>query len=148
MGRYINWGDISARYSDTPKASDAPNAELVFIPQAEAEVDACLAARYDAPFVVTTPTDAPQLVRSLSIDIAYWMMNRRQDWAEKFRDRIDDLLEKLADGTMVLTNSAGQMGSSEDSTISVPGLRSSFGVNDPESWSPSSGWPGYLTNDD
>jgi len=94
---------------------------------------------------VTTQTDAPDLVRSLAIDIAYWMRNRRADWAEKFRDRIDELLQALIDGTMVLTSSAGPL-SGADSTISVPSVKSSFGMDEPENWAPSSGWPEYLAS--
>lgn len=145
-GRYINWGDIGARYKDP--GGDATTADTVFIPQAEAEVDAALAVKYSTPFSVTTTTDAPQLVRDLCIDIAYWKMNRRADWAKQFRIDIDAMLKRLVEGDLVLTNSGGQIFGPEATgeSYATPAVRSSFGVDDPECWAPSSGWKDYLAS--
>lgn len=140
MGRYINWGDVGLRYSDAGKIP-AETAENYFIQGAEAELDARLATKYTTPFAVSTQTDAPQLVRSLSMDIAYWMANRRAGWAEKFRKQIDEMLAAINSGTMILTTSAGAILTGAAVTIHTqPGLRSSFGMDDPRFWSPSSAW--------
>lgn len=140
MGRYINWGDVGLRYADAGKLT-AETSDNYYIQGAEAEIDARLAGKYTTPFAVSTQTDAPALVRSLAMDIAYWMANRRADWAEKFRDRIDEMFAAINSGTMLLTTSAGTLLNAPAVTIHTqPGLRSSFGLDDPSRWCPSSAW--------
>src|SRR5687768_16697902 len=100
MGRYITWTDVTNRYKDFPKGSDATLAESAFIPHAEAEVDGRLAVRYAAPF-----SPAPYLVRDLCIDVAYYKATARQEGSQLLKEYIDERFKAIIAGTLLLTTS-------------------------------------------
>jgi len=143
MGWYIEFDDVANRYPKVAdKAGAGPQEIEGYILGAEAEVDAAVANIYNTPFTPGS-SNAPYLVRDICIDLTYW---KAMGWTnEKLgkiqKDYIDARLKAIADGTVLLTSSGGLVeqgpvfaGATSD------GVRSSFGVDDPELWSVSSSW--------
>lgn len=135
MGRYIQWTDITARYHEFPKTFDSIKADTALIPQAEAEVDGRLAAKYTVPF-----TPAPYLVQDLSIDLAYYKMIFGSDRAEALKTYIDDRFRSIIDGTLVLTTSAGAVGQTGVYAWASNSYHTSFGPDSEINWQVSSQW--------
>ena len=111
--RYTTWADVVARY---PRASTIGVAnpgeaasERAFIIPAEAQIDAALAVRYAVP-LANTPTLAPDAVRDIATDLAYWKMvwtTMDEAQEEVLRESIDQRLSGLATGALSLVGSGG-----------------------------------------
>lgn len=135
MGRYITWSDVADTYPDWPKAVSANTVGNLWIPRAEAEVDARLAPLYSVPF-----TPVPDLVRDLCIDLAYYKLIFATEKGEKLGESLKDRFEALLDGSMVLTVSGSPLGSSERAWSTHQDYPTQFGVDNPVNWLPSSAW--------
>lgn len=136
MGRYVDWQDIVNRYASVANNRGSEQTSIgVVIDDAEGEVDARLGARYAVPFVPGS-SNAPQIVRTLSIDIAYYRINMQQKWAKDLKAYIDARFEALLDGSMAVVTSAGVVDPAFAGTafVSTP-HRSAFGTDAPEEWS-------------
>ena len=129
MGRYIDWADVTGRYSDFAKGPDASQANASFVPQAEAEVDARLAVKYTVPF-----SPAPYLVQDLCIDLAYYKATIRQKGSEQIKKYIDARFETIMNGSMVLTNSAGVISGTGNYAWASNSYHSAFGMDDEVNW--------------
>lgn len=138
--RYINWADVTGRYRDAAKVADATDGANYWIVSAEGEVDARLASKYSVPFA-NTPTLAPDIVRDLSIDLAYFKMTVGKEGAKELKKYIDERFKGLLDGTISIVSSGGTV---VDQAVSAwsnrEGYHSSFGVDDPVNWHVSSQW--------
>lgn len=134
MGRYIDWGDVTNVYPSVIKDKDATLGAR-YVTDAEGEVDARLGARYAVPFVPGS-SNVPQIVRTLSIDIAYYRCTWQQKGSKTLKDYIDERFKALLDGSMALVTSAGVLDPSltGGAWVSTP-HRSSFGIDRPENWS-------------
>ena len=111
--RYTTWEDVVARYPRAATIGTAnpgeAAAERAYILPAEATVDASLALRYTTP-VANTPTLAPDSVRDVATDLAYWKMAwmTLDERIEKIlRESINDRLSALATGSLSLVGSGG-----------------------------------------
>lgn len=142
MGRYVDWQDVVNRYASVANNRGAEQSSLgAVVDDAEGEVDARLGARYAVPFVPGS-SNAPQIVRTLSVDLVYYRLNMQAKWAESLKKYIDARFEALLGGDMTLVTSAGIVDPAFAGTafVSTP-YRSSFGVATPsEDWSVSSSW--------
>ena len=146
--RYTTWEDVVARY---PKAAGIASAnpgetaaERAYILPAEATVDATLALRYTTP-VANTPTLAPDAVRDVATDLAYWKMAWMglDERIEKIlRQSIDDRLAALGTGSLSLVGSGGLV-IAPNGTSAVWGTHQSYpnvaGIDEVEDWQVSSG---------
>jgi phage gp36-like protein len=140
MGRYIDWADIANRYPTVARERGGEQTGMgVFVDDAEGEVDARLAPKYTVPFVPGS-SYAPQIVRTLSIDIAYYRLNMQQKWAETLKEYIDARFKALLDGTMLLVNSSGTLAANDVAAWTDRPYRSSFGPDDPTNYSISDSW--------
>ena len=111
--RYTTWADVVARH---PKAATIGGAnpgetaaERAFVLPAEATVDASLALRYTTP-VASTPTLAPDAVRDVATDLAYWKMawmTMDKEHEKVLRESIDLRLAGLSTGSLALVGSGG-----------------------------------------
>lgn len=143
MGWYIEFDDVADRYPKVADKTGAGPKEIEgYIQGAEAEVDAALATIYNTPFTPGS-TNAPQLVRDICIDLTYWKavgwQNEKLGKVQK--DYIDARLKAISEGAVLLTNSGGMVGQGPVfAGATSDGIRSSFGVDDPENWSVSSSW--------
>lgn len=129
MGRYIDWADVTGRYNDFAKGPDASVANASYVPQAEAEVDARLAAKYTVPF-----SPAPYLVKDLCIDLAYYKATIRQESSKAIKDYIDERFKAILDGSIVLTSSDGVVPVTGNYAWASNSYHSSFGLDDPVLW--------------
>lgn len=136
MGRYINWSDVTGRYTDFAKGPDATQANASFVPQAEAEVDGRLAVKYTVPF-----SPAPYLVKDLCIDLAYYKATIRQEGSKVIGDSLETRFKGILDGTILLTNSAGELIEQRSATAWVSNsYHSSFGPDTEVNWRVDSNW--------
>jgi hypothetical protein len=136
MGRYIDWVDVSNAYPDWSETVSANSVGNLWIPRAEDYVDGRLsAAGYSVPF---SPT--PGLVRDLCIDVAYWKLAFASEKGEKLGKILEDTFKAIADGDLVITNSAGSLGTSERAWSTHQDYPTQFGVDDPANWAVSSAW--------
>lgn len=136
--RYITWEDVVNRYSDIAKDGWSEEKLTPMMLDAEAEVDSRLAPRYTVPFDVGS--NAPQIVRTLSVDLTYYRVNWMNERSEKLKSYIDERFKALLDGTMSLTTSGGEV---EDIALLAStdrDHRSSFGPDDPSNWRTSENW--------
>lgn len=129
MGRYINWADVTGRYSDFAKGPDASQAEAYFVPHAEAEVDGRLAAKYTVPF-----SPAPYLVKDLCIDLAYVKATARQEGSKLIAESIDKRFKDILDGKLLLTNSDGVVARTGDMAWASNSYHSAFGFDGEQNW--------------
>lgn len=129
MGRYIDWADVSGRYGDFAKGPDATQAQASFVPQAEAEIDGRLAVRYTVPF---TPT--PYLVQDLCIDLAYVKATIRQPGSKVIKEYIDQRIDAIIAGTLLLTNSDGVLAISANHAWASNSYHSAFGLDSEINW--------------
>lgn len=106
--RYIDWNDVTRRYSDVAREVDATELSEGWINDAEDEIDAHLATRYAVP-VANTPSFTPNLVRGLVIDLTYYKYTLGKADNEDLKKSIYERLEKLQNGTMILTMSGSSL---------------------------------------
>lgn len=137
MGRYVDWADVNERYPGVAANVPAERA-AAFVDDAESEVDARLAKKYIVPFVPGS-SNAPQVVRTLSIDLAYYRMIWMQENADKLKAYIDERFEALLDGTMELVSSGTSLATGDPKPWTDKDYRTAFGFDDPVNWSVSSG---------
>lgn len=135
MGRYIDWDDVANSYPDWAKAASANSVGNLWIPRAEAEVDARLAPKYTVPF-----TPVPDLVRDLAIDLAYYKLVFASDKGKALWDSLKERFESILDGSMVLTTSAGALATTDRSWSTHQGYPTQFGVDCDLNWQTSSAW--------
>jgi len=135
VGRYINWDDVANSYPDWPKAVSANTVGNLWIPRAEDEVDARLAPKYTVPF-----TPVPGLVRDLCIDLAYFKLVFASEKGEKLGKILDARFKAILDGKMILTNSAGALGTPERAWSTHQDYPTHFGVDPDINWTVSSAW--------
>lgn len=133
MGRYIDWADLTNRYRAAAQMGGATELSPT-IDDAEAEVDARLGVRYAVPFGPSS-ADVPQIVRTLSIDIAYYRLIYATEQGQALKRYIDERITGLISGTLTLTTSAGVIASSEARAWTSTDYRSAFGPDDPINWS-------------
>lgn len=135
MGRYINWDLVVGKYPDVPKIADATHTESYFIHASEHEVDAWLAARYTTPF----SSNVSQAVKDICIDLTYYKMVWRQKDSDRLYKYIRERVGAFIDGTMVLTDTNGNVLGGGDSVWATSDNYSpTFGVDDPLNWAVSS----------
>ena len=143
--RYTDWAQVVARYVDVAKERDE-NQLLPFIEDAEGELDARLAPRYAMPY--TPGSAAPQIMKSLAIDLAYYRTIWATDRADKLKTYIDERINGLLAGSMALVTSGGVMVSDSVATAwTDKTYRSSFGPDDPVEYSVSSAWQDAAQNE-
>lgn len=135
MGRYINWNDVANSYPDWAKAASANSVGNLWIPRAEDEVDARLAPKYSVPF-----TPVPGLVRDLAIDLAYYKLVFASDKGKALWDSLKERFESILDGSMLLTTSAGALGTGERAWSTHQNYPTHFGVDNDVNWEVSSAW--------
>jgi phage gp36-like protein len=128
MGRYITWADVSNKYGDFAKGGGALESGSYWIPQAEAEVDGRLAVKYSVPF-----SPAPDIVKDLSIDLAYCKATLRQE-GTKVKEYVDQRFKDIIAGTLVLTTSAGVVQTSGGTAWASNSYHSSFGLDNEVNW--------------
>lgn len=138
MGRYIDWADLTNRYRAISQMGGAQEL-AVTIDDAESEVDARLGAKYAVPFGPSS-ADVPQMVRTLSADIAYYRLIYATEQGKELKKYIDSRFKELLDGTLTLVTSAGAIDGNDARAWTSTNFRSSFGPDDPTNWSVSSGW--------
>lgn len=135
MGRYTNWDTLVGKYPDAAKIVDASQANSYFIHQSEDEVDAWLAPRYSTPF----SNNVSHSVKDLVTDLAYYKMTWRQKDSEKLYSYIEKRINSFVNGTMVLTDAAGNVFSDGESPWATSdGYSATFGVDDVLNWQVSS----------
>ena len=143
--RYTDWTQVVARYVDVAKERDE-NQLLPFIEDAEGELDARLAPRYAMPY--TPGSAAPQIMKSLAIDLAYYRTIWATDRADKLKTYIDERINGLLAGSMALVTSGGVMVSDSVATAWTDKThRSSFGPDDPIEYSVSGAWQDAAQNE-
>jgi hypothetical protein len=136
MGRYIDWTDVQNAYPDWAEAVSANTVGNLWIPRAEDYVDGRLAAAgYSVPFAPT-----PGLVRDLCIDVAYWKLAFASEKGEKLGKILEDTFQSIHDGEIVITNSAGTLGTAERAWSTHQDYPTQFGVDSDLNWSVSSAW--------
>jgi len=136
MSRYITWEKVVGRYQDAAKIADASAMGSYWLHHAEDEIDAMLSPRYSVPFTGTIS----HVVQDLCIDLAYYKMTWRQESADKLYKYIEKRVDKLINGTMVLTDSSGsQLASNGDVPWSTTqDYSATFGVDNVLNWAVSS----------
>ena len=134
MGRYIDWADVVGRYAITAKMAGETGTGSYWLEHAEGEVDARLAPYNTVPF--TAP--APMVVKDLAIDLTYFKMAIGTDHAKEVWKYLEARFKAIADGTLVITNSAGPL--STDQAWSSNSYHTAFGPDAPEDWRISSQW--------
>jgi len=135
MGRYINWDDVANTYPEWAKAASANTVGNLWIPRAEDEVDGRLAPRYAVPF-----TPVPGIVRDLCIDLAYFKLAFASEKGQALGKILDARFKSILDGKLVLTNSAGALGTAERAWSTHQDYPTHFGVDNPVNWEVSSVW--------
>lgn len=138
--RYIDWADVVNRYSDVARIGGAESVSSSHLQFAEAEVDARLSVLYTVPF-----TPAPPLVKDLCIDLTYWRMTMRQKGSEVIKKYIDERIEGLIGGTIVLTDAAGAVLPQNQESLAwseqnQTGYHTAFGPDYELNWMPSSAY--------
>lgn len=135
MSRYIEWDDVANSYPDWAKAVSANTVGNLWVPRAEDEVDARLAPRYTVPF-----TPVPGVVRDLCIDLAYYKLVFASEKGKELKESLKERFEALLDGSMVLTTSAGALGTAERAWSTHQNYPTHFGVDNDVNWEVSSAW--------
>jgi len=135
MGRYIDWKDVADSYPDWPKAASANSVGNLWIPRAEDEVDARLAPKYTVPF-----TPVPGVVRDLAIDLAYYKLVFASDKGKALWESLKERFESILDGSMLLTTSAGALGTGDRAWSTHQSYPTQFGVDSDVNWQVSSAW--------
>lgn len=118
---YATIDDVLSRYRPIASmvgsgAYDVSSSEVssVYITQSEAYIDARLSQRYAVPFTISNPL-ITQIAADLSIfSIMAEKMPSVPEFMDRRRQRAEDLLTMLADGTLAIA-SATVTGSSGDS---------------------------------
>lgn len=145
--RYIDWDDVTRRYSDVARTIDATELQAAYVDDAEAEVDARLAVRYTVP-LANTPTLTPSLVRGLCVDLTYFKVMLGKKDMEALKTYIDARFKALIDGDMTLVGSGGVP--VEDSPLvwgQTSRYSTAFGPDDPVCYDVSSQWTGDVQTD-
>lgn len=135
MGRYIEWDDVANSYPDWPKATSANTVGNLWIPRAEAEVDARLAPKYTVPF-----SPVPDIVRDLAIDLAYYKLVFASDKGKALWESLKERFESILDGSMLLTTSAGAISTGDRAWSTHQNYPTQFGVDSDVNWQVSSAW--------
>lgn len=107
MGRYIDYEELTGRYSQLFKGSEAESVGSHYIAFAEAEVDGRLGRTYSVPF--DTTSGAPDVVKDLAIDIAYLKATiggKSKAW-DGIKKSVDERFEMLLNGDMVILDASG-----------------------------------------
>jgi phage gp36-like protein len=141
MGRYISWADVTNKYKDFAKGPDATLANSLHVPQAEAEIDGRLAVKYAVPF--SAAPNAPYLVQDLCIDLAYYKASIRQESSKLIKEYIDQRIEAIINGTLLLTTSAGPVAASGNFAWASNSYHSSVGPDSEVNWRVDSSWITY-----
>lgn len=128
MGRYIDWSNLTNRYTDAAKIAGAEAVHSAWLFGVEAEVDARLSLRYTVPF-----SPAPDLVKDLCTDLLYARMTARQEGSQVIYERVMDLFKEIIAGTVTIPGVTPSAGSK--STFASNSYRSAFGTDDPVNWS-------------
>jgi len=130
---YIKWDDVISRYPVAGRNSeDATEVTDSFINGAEAYINAKLAKTFTVPF-----SDAPELIKDLTIDLTYAKMAvGKLDDRKAIKDHVDDTLKELVNGEMALVTSSGDVfEATGDGVWSEHGdYVSTFDVDDPFNW--------------
>jgi hypothetical protein len=133
MSRYVTWEDLVRRYPAAAKASADDDMTQAIIDPAEAEVDMRLAK------VTTTPFTAPipDIVKSLSIDVAYYKLKIFSKEAEPLgrylygTDGKSGIFGQIVDGTVIVDATSTPNAAWIDAEYT-----SRFGPDDPINWEP------------
>lgn len=132
--RYATWEQLVRRYPAAAKASSDQDMSDAYIAPAEAEVDSRLASRYTVPF-----TTVPDLVRSLTIDVAYYKLTIRSDESKRLgeylygKDGDGGIFGAIRDGKVVVDASATP---TPNAAWVDKEYHSRFGPDNPEDWQP------------
>ncbi len=107
---YVSYADMDAKIGDlsalVPDGKTESDWVELFIADAQAQVNAALAERYDVPF-----TTVPDIIKVITFDLAYYRLLRENytqqggdmsEWVDEIRRRAEELLQKIADGEIVL----------------------------------------------
>lgn len=133
MGRYIDWADIAGRYVDVTKIGGAEAVASHWISYSEADIDARLAVAFTTPF-----SPAPDVIKDLCIDMAYYRMTMRQKNSEVIKAFIDERLTGLINGTIVINASSPNDGVLAWGEQNQTGYHTAFGPDGELNWTPSS----------
>ena len=107
MGRYINWDDVTDRYSLLAKGSyaGADEVDSAHITYAENELDALLASTFTVPFSSNNLT-----AKDLSIDLTYCRVgNFKLKEQKEFKEMIMDKINMLKNGDMSMITDSGDV---------------------------------------
>lgn len=110
---YTSFEELKQLYPkiDTISLTSA-NVHEIFISKAEGEINAKLANRYTVPF---SRDAVPGVIKSIAQDLSMYFILRRvytqnkkdkNPWLDEWKDA-RDMLDKLAEGTMVLVDNSG-----------------------------------------
>ena len=139
MGRYIDWGDIVARYGNAVAGDfSSPEAQEGYIVGAEDALDAACAARYTVPF--TNPPGIPGAIPDLAIDLAYYKMYITSDRVKELKKYIDERIKAIQEGDTVLVVGGLPLGVGDFAVSGAQGRLSSFGPDDAENWRTDPDW--------
>lgn len=136
MGRYIEWDDVLNRYEALDSLADA-NMGSAYIAYGEALVEGALAPFYTVPF-----SDNNITVRDLAIDATFIKAGRlRDEDVTEIRSDFWSRIEMLRNGEMVMMTGSGSLLTKDNELGAWSNTRSyhtSFGLDDPINWHPSS----------
>lgn len=139
MGRYINWDDVTDRYSVLTKGSyaGADEVDSAHVVYAENELDALLASAYTVPFSSNNMT-----AKDLSIDLTYCRVgNFKIKERKEFKEMIMDKINMLKNGEMSMITDSGDILATGGSTpvwSSTEDYHPVFGLGDDIEFLPSS----------
>lgn len=135
MSRYATWNDLVKRYPKGAAASTNQDMDEAYIVPAEDEVDARVSAVATVPF--TAPI--PGLIKSLTIDVAYYKLTIRSPESKSLgeylygKDGKGGIFGQIADGTVEVQADITSNGAWIDKEY-----HSRFGPDCPDNWQPDS----------
>jgi hypothetical protein len=82
----------------------------------------------------------PGIVRDLCIDLAYYKLAFASEKGKELGKILDARFKSILDGELVLTNSAGPLGTAERAWSTHQNYPTHFGVDSDVNWQVSSAW--------
>ena len=118
MGYYTNAVDVRKLYKKIDTSGITDNDIDFYIMTAESEINGIIATKYTIP---VSPT--PDLLKNLSAELTITKIldryftaetHSRNDWRDVRKKEVVDILNKIADGKILMVNSAGTVVTQRD----------------------------------